>query len=304
MTKFLKKNGIVIVVFSILLIWGAFAANEYRVWRNQNTKAYYYYVDLCENKYNNEAQYKEYCRDLIDSGPPIKADTLTIFFDLIGRYSLNYLQLIAPIFVVAVAIWNFHKELKSGFFKNILTRIEYKRYIMKRVIYSYRFSFILPMFLLYIFLLAYILSGHFNIEETMRTYPDTLFIDEKFLPILSTFLFVYIFNLVLHSIFWINIGYILTKKSRNIIVTLTALILVYIAIFIIAEVLIGGLIFSHIFHIRSIANYLNLANIWVYEGVDTLFLMLLYGFILALSSFFIVAKLYKNKEGVIVENEK
>lgn len=304
MKLFFKRKAVFISVIIIFIGWGLFAANEYKSWWDENNYAYDYYINQCNNEYKNIEKYNEWCNQIIESGKPVKPDTITVFFDLLGNYSLRYLQIVAPLFIIAMAIWNFHKDLKSENYKNIITRMDYKKYIKKNLVNSLKCSLFLPIFLIYVFILAYILSGHFDIKATMTAYPGYLLIDSKYLDYFSTFIFVYICNLIFHSIFWINIGYILTKKGKNIIVTLVSSFLCYIAIFIISELFIGGFLLSKLFGIKNAMDYLNLANIWVYSDVENIFILLFYGMFLVVISFSFLLLTYKNKEGVVIENEK
>lgn len=304
MKLFIKRNVAFIVVVVIFVFWGLFATNEYRTWWNDNNYAYDYYINQCENEYKNIDEYQEWCNQLVENGRPVKPDTLSVFFDLLGNYSLSYLQIIAPLFIIAMAIWNFHKELKSEFYKNILTRMDYKKYIIKNWMKTLKFSMFLPIYLLFVFLLAFILSGHFDLQSTMNVYPGYLLIDSRYLDYFGTFMFVYVFNLVLHSIFWINIGFVVSKKGKNILITLVSAFLSYIAIFILSEIFVGGFLLSKLFGIKDAMNYLNLANIWVYTDIDNIFVLLFYGVFLVVVSFVIFLLSFKSKEGVIIENEK
>lgn len=305
MKLFFKRRAVFISIIIIFIGWGLFAANEYKSWWNENNYAYDYYINQCNNEHRDIEKYSdEWCNQIIESGKPVKPDTITVFFDLLGNYSLRYLQIIAPLFIIAMAIWNFHKDLKSENYKNIITRMDYKKYIKKNVLNSLKCSIFLPIFLVYVFVLAYLLSGHFDIKATIAAYPGYLLIDSKYLNYFPIFIFVYICNLIFHSIFWINIGYILTKKGKNIVVTLVSSFLCYIAIFIISELFIGGFLLSKLFGIANAMNYLNLANIWVYSDVDNIFILLFYGIFLVITSFSVLLLTYKDKEGVVIENEK
>lgn len=304
MKNIFKNNKILIIVVAILLGWGLLAANDYRNWWNQTVEANEYYMEKCETEYLNDPQYKQYCSELAANYPLKKSDTISIFFDILGNYSLRFIQIVAPLFIVTVAIWNFHKQLKTGFIKNIMTRMEYKKYIKSNIVRSWGYALILPVFLIIMFFISYLLSGHFDVRYTIENNPGYLFIDSKYIDVFPQFVFTYLLTLILHSIFWINLGYILSKKSRNIIVMLLSFFLTYIVIFMASEILIGGFILSNIFNIRTAMNYLNLSNIWVYEGINNLMIPVVYGLFLAVTSLLFVIKVYKDREGVIIENEK
>jgi len=303
MKKILKNNKVLVIVFAILLGWGLVAINEYRLWWNERIDASKYYMEKCESEYLNNPQYEHLCNSLAEFGLPQKPDTISLFFDVLGNYSIRFLQIIAPLFVVVIAIWNFHEQLKTGFIKNVMTRMEYKKYIKNNLIKSWEYALILPTFLIIMFFASYLFSGHFDVRNTIKNNPGYLFIDNRYIDILPQFIFVYLFNLVLHSIFWINLGYILSKKSRNIIVTLLSFFLTYIVIFMFFEILIGGFILSRIFGITWAMHYFNLSNIWVYEGIDYLILTTIFAMFLVIISLILVVKFYNNKEEVIIENE-
>ena len=61
---------------------------------------------------------------------------------------------------------------------------------------------------------------------------------------------------------------------------------------------------SKLFGIKNAMDYLNLANIWVYSDVENIFILLFYGMFLVIISFSFLLLTYKNKEGVVIENEK
>ncbi len=291
MKLFFKRNIAFIVVVIIFLAWGLYAAIECQTVWKQREYAYDYHVQQCENEYKGVEEFQDRCQRLVENGRPMRDDTISMFFDMIGRYTLRNLQMIGPLFIIVMAIWNFHKELKSGFYKNVLTRMDYKKYVKKSWLKSLKYIFFYPVFLIYIFLLAFLISGHFDIQATLQEYPGSLYINPEYLEIFPIFMFVYIFNLMLHSIFWINMGFILTKKGKNILITLIASFLTYIAIFMIGEIFVGGFFLSLMLGIHNAGQYMNLANIWAYADIDNIFIVLAYGAFLAIVSTLILGSL-------------
>lgn len=281
-----------------------FSANEYRTWRIQTINIAKNNIAQCKNEYKNVEEKKEWCDSILSEGIPPKLDTITIFFDIVCNYGFRNVQPFAPIFIIIVALWQFHKELKSGFIKYIILRKKYNEYIIGTIIKSWKYAFIFPLILLFIFLISYMLSGHFDINKTLKAYPWHFYLDEKYVNIIPQFLIVYVLNIILHSIYWINLGFIMAKKSRNIIVTLISTYIIYIIITMIGEVVVGGYILTLWLGFRGASFYFLLGSIWSYESIGSLLLMIIYSMSLALISFLILLKLYRKKEEVIIENEK
>jgi hypothetical protein len=293
MKKFIKKNYVLLSVLSILVVWGCISANQYKQWYDSNQKFYQQALEICQHE---ERAYCKYIGEKLPEAP----DTISVYFDITANSSLRNLQLFAPILIIIVAIWSFHKELRSGYYKNVLTRKSYKEYFKDHYINSLKSVMILPVFIIFVFIMSYFLSGNFNFEESMKNYPGYLFIDDKYLKILPWFSFVYVLNIILHSMFWINLGYIAMKKSNHIFVTLLSSFLLYMMIFIISEIFIGAFLFSNI----NAQDYFSLANIWAYDNVDNLWGMVVFSITLVIGSTLIVLRIYKDKENVVIENEK
>lgn len=267
--SFIKKNKVIIISILIMLIWGL------------------YEIINC---------YKE---------GVICDDPIITYFHLTNNLSLFYFQLLAPLFVFIPAIWDFHNELSSGYIKNCLTRMNYKKYIKKHYLNALTKSLILPLFVILLFLSSCILTNGFSFGSGGELYNTILSMpDYKFISNVGLFLLTYIINITLHSILYVNIGLLYCKKYSNILVNIILSYLSFIILAIIMEVFIGNLLLSVALNIKNVTDSLNLFNIWVYSNTISLSFTIIYSFCLVLISTIIVYLIYKNKEGVIIEIEK
>lgn len=305
MKKFLKNNLVVIVICLILFGWGSIDMYNFKKHHHSSISRRNEVLERCKDTYGDDVPIDDRnCQDALAHDHYYNWDTISVYFYVLLTGSVCQLQMLAPIFVIAVAVWQFNKELKSGYFKNILMRMRYADYLKKSYLKVLKYSLIFPAFLIFMFILAYLISGHFDFEQTLlqEGWVDP-WLELKFVKILPQFIFVFLTNFILHSIFWINIGFIMSKKSRNIILTIISSFLVYIAVFIVTEIFIGGFLLSGILGIRNVMDYFSLSNIWVYEGINHLWLTVVYALTLAGISLLALIYVYKNKEEVINENE-
>lgn len=269
MKKFLKNEKFTIISFSILMIWGVFALLS------------------CKND------------NLLSDDP------LILYFHLFADKNLYYLEILAPIFIFVPAIYQFHKEISTGFIKNSLTRIEYKKYLIKHYILALKKVWILPAFCILMLLFCCIYLKNFNFGSGVEYYGYlTGSPDPKYATCLLEFILVYIINLAFHSILYVNIGMLYCKKYSNFLVNLILSYLTFIALDIFMEVFVGNLLLAKILNIHNITDSLNLFNFWTYYNVKSLPFSIIYSVALCVFSVIILIFIYKNKEGVLIESEK
>ena len=234
--KLIKKNKILIIIILIFGLFGFFAIFEYVNWWNQYEATVEYKKNECLT--TKDKEYLKYC-EMIKTSPELKQqDTVNLYFDLLATNSMRFFQIVSPLLVATAAVYSFHNKLKSGFVKNILSRKSYKSFMIKNIIRSWRYAIIIPIFLLILFGLSFLISGHFNFYDTLKNWDKTPYVSLKHLQNTGLFIFVYISNFILHSIFSINLFYIVTKKSKNFALTIICFLISYIGIYIVQEVFI------------------------------------------------------------------
>lgn len=291
MKNIIKKNKMIIIILIFLLVWSCINLIEYAK-----------ELKLAEKNYNDIANeckinidYIPTCEDYLNKSYQ-KPDTITSFFYILCHYNLNLLQVIAPIFIIIPAIWNFHKKLKSGYIKNALTRESYRIYITKELLDSMKCIIIFPIMLIFLLIGCYIISGHFDYSQ----FKSILVINEKFLDNLTLTMVVYFINLMLHSIFYINLGLIFCKKNRNILVSIISSFICFVLLDIFFEVFLGSFLFGKIFKLHGFVALFNLFGIWIYTDYTNLLSVIIFSILLVVISFIILLIEYRKKEDVVI----
>jgi hypothetical protein len=232
-----------------------------------------------------------------------KKDTYNVFIDLLRNSNLSILQLIFPIIVIIPAIWNLYNLLKSGIYKDIIIRSDYKKFIKKEMLKCYYPIFIIPIFLIFILFLSYLFSRSWDIDYTFNFILGTsMNFPFRYMHNPNLFLFVYIFNLLLIAIFFINISLIFINKNKNFLLTVLFSFLTIISYQIISEVFVGTLL-AIIFDNVIFRNLFSIYNLWLYDGTS-LIGVTVYVIILVLVSSVFVYFSFKDKEKVVIDNEK
>lgn len=305
----MKKNNDIFykifcaLIFLSLIIWVVYCGIQYKNHYNKNVEAHHKLIEIC-NQENSQIKDSD-CQEIISNGDPIMPDTITVFFQLLINSNLSLIQLIAPIIVILLASYCFYREYSTGFYKNKLLRMSYKDYLKYIFQKTYRSIWILPAFITIIFICSFIISGHFNLESTLSYWP------ENYIPVsisviknFSTFIIIFVLNIILNSLFYASLAIIPIKKSNNYIVSVISSYLLFIFCDIFLEVLVGILILEKFAHISHASSLLSLFSCWVYDGIPNIPLYIIYCILLALISFLITVYIYHNKEEVIIESEK
>ena len=291
------------IIFILLVIWIIVCAVQY--WNNfsMNVDAYNKLSEIC-NESSNMIDIST-CNEILDNGVPVIPDTFTVFFQLLINSSLCYIQLLAPFIIFVLSSYDFYREYHTGFYRNKLMRISYKEYIKSFLLKAYKNIWIFPAWLFILFIVSFIISGHFDLSKTLSYWPTYYIpVDIQIIQNFFPFIFIFFINLIFNNLFYVNIALISVKKNYNFIVNILASYLIFIFCDIILEILIGILIGELILNISHASSMFNLFNYWVYSDIPNIWLYVLYCFLLALVSFIVFYFVYRKKEDVIIASEK
>lgn len=294
MKLFFKKNDLLLIIFFCLTLWVIIVGCNYVKEHNE-------LVNNSINIKNRVCDIDSEYYDLNLCGRievPKMPSTLNVFSYMYSTSSLRISLFILPLVVMFLSIYNFHKEITTGLVKNILVRTTYEKYLIKRILKSLSAIFIIPIFMLIIYIIAYIISN-----KTADITYDSLFIDIAFRHNLKEYIIYFILNLIIISVFYVNISLFYVQKCQNIFVTVILSYLTYFAIAIILEVFIGNLLAYQLKN-SIYVDSLSLTSYWHYEGIISLPFMTMLALFLASLSSIVVYNAYVNKEGVLnnIEN--
>ena len=313
-TIFWKNNKTVIIIFMVLMAW-LLSIMISRINNNNILKNNFY--DMKERCIEN-SNISESCNYYIEN--EYKNPSVYVEFSqvMVGE-SLNSLQLLAPLIIIVASTSKIHSKMKTGFFKNELLRTDYSNWFKKTLKSSLSVIWILPVFVICVFLLCLIETKNLSFpempnciskiidgkESLICSGEGNMFLyGSRWIPILSTFSIVFIINIILNSIFYVNLALISCKKNKNIMVSIIVAFLMYIVLNIILEVFIGGLLFAKTLNIHNISAFIGLGEYWCYENQFNIWFLVLYYLFWVLVSYIVLRIVYMNKEKVIIENEK
>lgn len=230
------------------------------------------------------------------------------FLKLIDYFYLNsfssIIQFLFPLVAIILGCRNFHQKLHSGFIKNQIINSGYKKVILK----EYFDSFKNPIIFLLIFfgtnIIVSMLVSKFNFQF-ISTSDFFVFFDGKatILNFLISYTF-YIFNLILLSIIFVNIGLIFSKTNKNFWISAVISYLIIIVYTVASEIIIGPMIFVYIDDVFFRNGMHIMFSIWGYDNGVTPIKIMIYEFILLLITGISCFLTYRNKESVIIHAEK
>ena len=241
-------------------------------------------------------------------------DTITIFFYVIANSILNFIQILAPIFIAILVVSKFHKELHEGVIKSYLTRQTYRKYLVRILKLSLKASLLYVVVMGVLFGACFLVTRSFDYQNVI---PKVIGYTSDGAPILtgtiSTITLSFYKNpiglmltffgvIILHSMMYANIALIMCKRNRNAVVAVISSFLVFIFIAIISEVGLGQLFIKKL-GMANLSGIFNLIGIWVYCDYTSFMPLFVYSFILAMLSYVALYVTYRNKEKVLIASE-
>ena len=242
-------------------------------------------------------------------------DAITVFFYTLTSSNLSMLQLIAPLFVVIPCVYKFHRQLHSGSIKNILTRQSYKEYFKKILMYGIKTIWILPVAMLILFFGSILVTKNFDFTNAVPkvigvmdgeipvVIPTISSVHSEFYNTPVKLMLTFFMVIMIHSLLYANIGIIMCKKNKNVIVSIVLSFLIFICIAMCSEVLFATLMIK-VLGFNSLDGIFNLFEIWTYSDFSSLTALIVYSSLLLIISYIILGTTYRNKEKVIIESEK
>lgn len=249
----MKKVKIVFFLVIALFIFLGF--KEYNDSFDQDFNNFYNMQEKCQ--YDDKM---ELCDLILKSKPPVKLDAFTLTIHVIRNTKFRYMILLIPLFMIYMGT----KKLNKNKFK-------------KDILDIWKNSLIVPSIVLIMFLLSILVSNNFNYLNTIKI--NIALLPEKFYSI--SFIITYLLVLLLRGIFWLNLGIICSKKSKNWFLSLLKAYILYVILAFAGELIPG--------------NYFKFSYIWSYENVSSLLLMIISSLFLVVVTTFIICKQYNGK---------
>lgn len=301
--KFIQESWLNIIVIATILFLIIFSFYQYfRDYYFLYTPKYYEVQQKCRQ--TNDEQTCKIANSLSDPKDDFnKLDAITLTCEVVENNAFRFMAILSPLFIIIITINKIHNEISSGMFKNYLTRMNYKKYLKRIALNSLKASVILPLSLILIFFIACIITK-FNFTADKSVYDLAIYENWKYHNFITYGIIICIIQWFM-SIFYSNISLICCKKHKSKIVTIFLSYFIFFVIDIVFYVIIfAGIVNKIVGQHYNLARYFNLMGFWFFEGNTNFFAVIGLAIMLAFISFIILIGIYKNKEGLVIANEK
>lgn len=288
--NFIKRNKFLLIILIIVLFIGIHDfCNVYKS-EQKNLKMY----NAC---LKDDSLF--YCNSYDDSYKKYKgSDTPLIMINTLSNEYTLYLPYLFPLLIMVAVILENYKDFKYKMLTQILQRENFMKYKKKLLIRSYKYIIIYPIFITLIFILSYLLSGHFY----YRGLSDYFTYDISYLQHFKIFFTIMIMNGIFHSIIWANFSLISLRKNMNKFISVIYAIFIFSAFEVFNEIVIKNIICEKVLKVNGGA--FNLFDIFLYEDHANMYAIILVSLVYTLISCLIVHLIFKNKENLIIDNER
>ncbi|MBO5476053.1 MAG: hypothetical protein J5982_06115 [Bacilli bacterium] len=272
-----KKNfiGLFLIVFVLVMLS---YIQIYKIYGGKNSPNDYIvgFNEICNSKYKDIV---DYC-DIDITGLPGTPDTYTIFFNIIRSDILYHLPIFGLLLIIVFSLNFVNKLFKSKYLYYYVQRKEYKLFLKKMIINSYKYVLVIPFMMALIYLLSLTISTHGQNALTIAMRAETF---DSIAYNTPGFLVLYTINIMLKWLFFINLGLIMLSKNRKFIFTIIEVYIIYFVLEIIFELL---------------PQYF-----WIFDFYNpmtySIYIYILVSLIQFIISFIIVILIYKNKEKIL-----
>ena len=294
MKKFIQNNKVLLISFIILFIFTTFLGIKVIINDKESEDFSIKAREMCKKVLKTDPT-NEICLAKINGNEEKpKRDTLTTFDKILNDSEYSFIYFLAvPFLIIMSSMYEISKRFKSGEIKNRLTRESYNSYIKDVFKSSYKSVLLWPLITIYVLIFSYMISGTFEVSTE-----SIAFTKEILSPAL--FIFSYLLNTILMSIFYINIGLLLVPENRNYLVTVIETSMVYYGITLTNTFFIISFVLKNI---KDAENYFDFFDMYNYKERELIPFNLLCLGVSLISSLVVYIK-YRNKEKIVIKLEK
>lgn len=295
MKKFIQNNKVLLISFIILFIFATFLGIKVIINDKESEDFSIKAREMCKKVLKTDPT-NEICLAKINGNEEKpKRDTLTTFDKILNDSEYSFIYFLAvPFLIIMSSMYEISKRFKSGEIKNRLTRESYNSYIKDVFKSSYKSVLLWPLITIYVLIFSYMISGTFEVSTESIAFTKEILSH----PVL--FIFSYLLNTVLMSIFYINIGLFLVPENRNYLVTVIETIMVYFGITLANTFFVIGFLLKDF---EKGEKYFDFFDMYTYHDRELIPFNLLCLGVAFISSLVVYLK-YRNKEKIVIKLEK
>ena len=248
---------------------------------------------------NNQPGFITFCNELLTTNNKEQMDFYTMYTNvtLFGAREFSDLFIIM---ILSLALINISSYLKNSMIKNECTRIDYKKIKKKMLKNVYKYSLILPILTLLVFAICLIYTKNINPEYAILH--STTGWARSTMQNFCIFTFLYITNIWIHSVLYLNFALCIVRKHHNFFVSLILTFLAIIGVEAILEIVFGGIICKTLLG-SDIGIIFNIMNMYAFNDQYGLGVSMIVPLVLTVGSSILVYIKYHNKEKLIIDCE-
>lgn len=296
MKTFLKRNIVVVII--LIIFSGVFLYGDYLSIKSfcDIDESRNYYIEYCNtNEIVNEGE-KKFCQKIL-TNKVIEVD----FYSALSSVSQNVQWVFYLTFLIVIIppMIQICKMLRNKYIMNSNLRESYKDFIKKMLFTAYKYLWILPLFAIISMLpllFSYTLTPEYSIAYGLGWSTKLIYY-----PVL--FIFLYLLNVVIVSMVYVNISLIVARFQQKFIPCVILSYIVFFTIEIFLETVVRVIILQRMFH-SELGMIFNIMDIFGFNdmfGIPTLFIVNI-SFLVV--SFIGVYLAYRNKEKLVIRCEK
>lgn len=223
-------------------------------------------------------------------------DAFSAFQYIYMNSNLSMMVLFGPLIVITPTLYRLYCDMSGGMLRTYLTRQSYFDFFKKKIVAMLPYTLMISISYLLLFLFCSF-AFQFNFDVASTALIDPSFEVVMYKENLPVFMFLVFFIPILCSSFWILIGFMCIRFSKNYFVSLAlSYIVVYICNF--YETMIVTLFSIPDFH-YSFDVLVSIQS----SNVEDSIVMILYYFIAIIGAILITWIFYRDKERLVIDSE-
>lgn len=300
MKNFIKNNWLIIIFTIIIFGYLFYNCNQYVKNENIGIAETKKVKEKCENEWKDteDKSIIEYCQ-IVKNSANVQIDFYTKMTNMIVT-RVRLLNPLAFIILIIPTLVGVCKKLKNKYIINCVPRESKRDIFIDFFKTSYKYIWLLPLVALVLILFCAFNTTFipkFGLENSTSIWSSSI----VYKPFL--FIILYILNIFIYSIVYINIGLIAARKIHNYIGVIIISILIYLGMDLFFEVIVNGIILNMLFKV-DYSSLLLTINLFTFNDTYGIPLLLTFSTFLLIITSIIVYFSYKNFEKLVIDCEK
>ena len=300
------RNNLLIIIFLLL---GFVIAGRILFVNNKNITSEIKLIEKTKNYCINnidtitQEEARKTCENILNNDYVIQNQNFYIKFASSYLDVIGYFNIIASLIIYIASIYKVINVFKDRVVISLLEREKYTHFIRKLIFKMYRYSWFWGAIILLIFGVCMI-NSTFDAKTPINS---GMIWGESLMDNVFMFIFLYLLNIFIFTIFYLNIALIVIRKQHNYFLAVIESFLIVIGIELFLEIVVQSIFFGRIlgnYDAGLVFNIMNLFSFNIKEYTHGLFSLFSFNCMCLLVSYIVIYIAYNNKEKLIVDCEK